>query len=932
MMNKIVSGLLIFVTYWSMLVPFAANAQTIGVSRNKKMEDLPEGLAFRLSEGSAGAESRVEQKLSPADPLSADAERDLLKRLPEIKFDPDDQTDFAKRVGTLPAPKTGKQIPVKFPSDEQRGTPKVNPGTSLDVIRFSPEGEVSLAPDLSVTFSQPMVAVTSQEAAAQFTPVELTPNVEGRWRWLGTKTLMFDTDKRFPMATKFTARVPAGTKAINGQVLAKDASWTFTTPPPKVEQMFPQNQITRRDVLIFLSFDQQINPEAVLKTTSVTSGGRRIATRLATTAEIEKDSNLTYQTKQAQPGRSLVLRAVNADGTVDNALPSASTITVTVNAGTPSAEGPLKTLKAQTFTFTTYGAFKYSRSFCGWQENKNCSPFQDWYIEFNNQIDAEKFTKELVKIEPAVEGLNIYPQGNYVHIQGYKKGRTDYKVTIDGGLTDIYGQKLGQPAIVTFHVGSADRNLYSQGGPMTVLDPFASRSYSIYSTNITSAKVRLYAVEPKDWNQYQQYYRRLNYDDGKRPAMPGRLVSEKVVNINAAPDELVETRIDVSGALNDGLGNVIVDVEPIEPKSASVTVRAREWRVVSWLQSTQIGLDAFVDNLELVAFATELKSGKPISGADLSIYPNGAVSSQQSASSAEGEGIVSQVWEWITGGPNAGDVESFNADGDKVESEEITEAQANRTGSNGILRFGLPDSQSGPNILIARRGNDVAFLPENSDYYWQDTGTWYKRADVDSLRWFVFDDRKMYRPKEEVSVKGYIRKVTGGRLGDVEPLGDSASGLTWSAKDSQNNEIASGTGNLNAFGAFDFKFKLPDNANLGYSRVDLSTNTRIDNGRSYSHQFQIQEFRRPSLKLRRRSKPRRRICRREAEVSVDAKYYSGGGLANAETNWTVTATPTTYTPPNRGDYTFGTWVPWWRVYEYGGWRGGGTDRSVQRRN
>jgi len=35
--------------------------------------------------------------------------------------------------------------------------------------------------------------------------VELTPQVEGKWRWLGTKTLMFDTTKRFPMATKFSS-------------------------------------------------------------------------------------------------------------------------------------------------------------------------------------------------------------------------------------------------------------------------------------------------------------------------------------------------------------------------------------------------------------------------------------------------------------------------------------------------------------------------------------------------------------------------------------------------------------------------------------------------------------------------------------------------------------------------------------------------------
>ena len=82
MMKKIVSGLLIFATYWSMFVPFAATAQTVGAARNKRMENLPEGLAFRLSEGSKGAESRVEQKLKPTDPISDDAARDLLKRLP----------------------------------------------------------------------------------------------------------------------------------------------------------------------------------------------------------------------------------------------------------------------------------------------------------------------------------------------------------------------------------------------------------------------------------------------------------------------------------------------------------------------------------------------------------------------------------------------------------------------------------------------------------------------------------------------------------------------------------------------------------------------------------------------------------------------------------------------------------------------------------
>ncbi len=366
----------------------------------------------------------------------------------------------------------------------------------------------------------------------------------------------------------------------------------------------------------------------------------------------------------------------------------------------------------------------------------------------------------MVKVTPAVEGLNIYPSGNRLYFQGYKKGSTTYTINVDASLTDSFGQKLDRGVSTSIRVGPADQNLYAQGGPMSVIDPFGSRSHSIYTTNFSSVRVKLYAVEPKDWYQYQQYYRRLNYDDGNRPAIPGRLVSDKTVAIDSKPDELVETRIDVTAALKEGFGSVIVDVDPVENNTKTVTVRRQNWRVLAWLQSTQIGLDAFVDNTELVAFATELKTGKPVAGAELTISPNGAVSSDQVSVVGEEKGWIDWAWDLITGtgGPNASEIESFDADGAEIESEAVAVAQTNRTGANGMLRMKLPASQSAPNILIARRGKDVAFLPENSDYYWQDNGNWYKKSDSDSLRWFVFDDRRMYKPKEEVAVKGYIRK------------------------------------------------------------------------------------------------------------------------------------------------------------------------------
>ncbi len=931
-MKRLTSLTLILSIYLSLIAPIGnhlvrqANAQKIsGKTRTTNMNmNLPNGLQFRLSEGEAGAETREKQSPAKTDALSENETSNLLKRIPPIKEQTDDRTDFAKRVGSLPAPKTGKMIPVKFPSaDEQRGTPKINAGNVLEVIRFSPEGEIPLAPDLNVTFSQPMVAVTSQEQAAQTVPVEFSPSVEGKWRWLGTKTLMFDTTKRFPMATRFTARVPAGTKSINGQVLGKEVSWTFTTPPPKVEQMIPANQTTKRDALMFVSFDQEINPEAVLRTISVTGAGKKLSTRLATQEEIEKDASISYYVKQAQPKRWLAFRAVTNENTTENALPAASPITVTIEKGTPSAEGPLVTTKAQSFSFQTFGAMKFVGGWCSYQGNKKCSPFEDWYLQFTNQIDTATFDKSMVKIEPAIEGLNIYPSGNYIYIQGYKKGRTSYKVSIDNRIKDIYGQNLIPPAGATINVGSAEANLYSQGGAMVLLDPTAKAAYSIYSTNHNAVKVRIYSVQPTDWQQFQGYLRRTNYDDDKqKPTIPGKLISDKIVQIKNTPDELVETRIDLTEFLDGDFGHLILDIEP--------TVRRDKYdrtRIFTWAQATQIGLDAFVDNQELVGFATELKTGKPLSGVELSIYPNGG---KQSA-----EGIREQSWwEWLTNWGTSDEAiketQAVDGNGEVTETETVAEAQTNQTTANGILRLPLPvETPKQQNLLIAKKEKDIAFLPENTDYYWQESGNWYKKTASDYLRWFTFDDRKMYRPKEEVAVKGYVRKITAGKFGDVEPIGDVDRAVTFSVKDSQNNEVAKGATTLNAFGAFDFKFKLPDNMNLGQGYVQI-----IGAGSSTTHYFQVQEFRRPEFEVTAKVETEApHFVGNFANVSVEAKYYAGGGLANADANWTVTATPTNYTPPNLGDYTFGTWTPWWnyRGYDYddGGYRGGGTSQSFK---
>jgi alpha-2-macroglobulin len=244
---------------------------------------------IRLSEGVEQPEPRSARPAAPAIELSQSETEDILKRLPPMTERTTDAQVFAMREGSLPPPRTGNTIDVSFPSPTNAAGETVTSGP-LEVLRYSPEGSVPLAPELSVTFSQPMVALTSQEEAATNVPVKLSPQPPGRWRWLGTKTLIFQPDGRFPMSTSYLVTVPAGTRAANGSTLAAEKSWTFTTPPLTVKASYPLKDSTQpRDALMFIEFDQRIDPAAVLPAIRVTSAGRILKTRLATSDELKKE-------------------------------------------------------------------------------------------------------------------------------------------------------------------------------------------------------------------------------------------------------------------------------------------------------------------------------------------------------------------------------------------------------------------------------------------------------------------------------------------------------------------------------------------------------------------------------------------------------------------------------------------------------------------
>jgi len=368
-------------------------------------------------------------------------------------------------------------------------------------------------------------------------------------------------------------------------------------------------------------------------------------------------------------------------------------------------------------------------------------------------------------------------------------------------------------------------------------------------------------VQPTDWPAFKQYLQ--DYQRTDRPhSPPGRLVRDESIAIEAPADSLTEVSIDLSQEMDGDYGQFIVIIEP--PTTLWPLDEYPYWQVVQkWVQVTQIGLDAFVDHSEMVVWTSNLQDGSPLSGVRIDLGASG------------------------------------------IQEE---------TDETGVARFDLPSF--GAPYLVASRDGDRAILPYSLDY-WGDDG-WQSRPVDDALYWYVFDDRGMYRPGEEVHIKGWLRRVGGKQNGDVGLVGDAVTDIRYQIIDPQGNTLDEGSSTVSAIGGFDFVFTIPENTNLGYAQVSLNAQGNLAGleGREYYHSFQIQEFRRPEFEVSARNETiGPYFVGDHAIVAVAASYYAGGPLPNAEVNWLVTSSPSSYTPPNWPDFTFGTWMPWWWAYE-----------------
>ncbi|MBC7883354.1 MAG: Ig-like domain-containing protein [Anaerolineae bacterium] len=779
----------------------------------------PTGLQFRLEEGN---KKEVESPRPPVQtaPLSVQRVQEILRRFPVL---PESKPRLVLPQEPIPRPHTGKTIQQPFPaslgpiasiSPFSFGSPR-RPRSGgatnqpLKVLRFQPEGDVPLAPNLSVTFSEPMVPVTSQEKlAATKPPIQLSPQPEGQWYWLGTRTLFFEPKDRFPMATEYMVKIPAGTKAANGQVLSQGQTWKFRTPAPSLHAYFPSGIRQALDPVIYLRFDQEVKPEAILSRLQLRSQSKNWPLKLVTAAEAEADPT-TYDSKS---GDWVAFKSTEK-------FPKDTEFTVILPPGFYSREGPRSTEEEISFQFRTYGDFQFYSLSCA-SGSPPCSP-GDLKAYFSNPVNAQSFNLSQIQISPDVKDLQTIFSINSLYFRGAFQPDTEYRFTFARDLKDELDQTLGSDKVATIRTAPLAPQLgFGSSQDVFTLYPHSPKSISVYSRGNPKLRVRLRKVTPQDWENFQ-------VSRNNRTSIPiGDEVFNQTISVSQQ-DILQEIPIDLTPALNkQGFGHVVVIVE--------IEGDAKKRRINTWVQSTNIALGSYSDRQSVLAWATNLSDGKPLSGVNLRMNS------------------VSEI-----------------------------------TNQNGIAQF-FPGIRS--YVLTANYGEDSALL----------TRAWYFSLQSDSLRWYVFDDRKLYRPGEMVHFKGWVR-----RLNPKEShLALYNNQQIHYVINSQGSKLTEGNLTTNSLGAFNLNFTLPKAVNLGEATLELNY--------TFRHNFRIDEFRRPEFSVSASAPPGSFLISQSADLTAKTSYYNGGGLAKVPVTWQVTATQTNYTPPNWDKFTFGTWFPWWQ--------------------
>lgn len=525
-----------------------------------------------------------------------------------------------------------------------------------------------------------------------------------------------------------------------GTASPADARTAAVHTPPRLVEAWPR-WISARDPVLVLHFDQRIDAAAVLPALHVEVEGGAPPLRLATLAE-RAGPDVRAQLSGLDPARTATFAFTTP-------LPLRVGVEVWMS-DVPTFDGRLRSHDRDSFSFSVHDRLRVVGIGCS--SGPVCRPGAAIVLRFSAHLRPSPGLQQRIRVHPPLDGA-VEVSETDVYLNGATRAHQTYEVTLPADFEDTYGQVLGQTSTLRVHVAGPEPSFDISGGTaITLLAPDQPRALVARTINVARLQVVVHAVRPADW---PAHVATMAPDDGwqaRAAARFGPPVLSYMVPVTGTKDQVARTTIDLGAALPRGLGHAVVEVRPVDWPDAEVP------RFRTWLQATQIGLDAVVDATTVLAWTTDLQTGAALPGVRVQLG-----------------------------------------------------AAAAHSDADGLARLPLPTTRTP--VLTATRGQDVAMLADDGEGF-------VRTVPAPLLLPVVVTDRGVYGPGETVRVKGWLRRHTRGPLGELAPV--DARALTYTLVDPAGRERGAGQLELTRHDSFDFTVTLPPLIDPGSARLAFS--------------------------------------------------------------------------------------------------------------
>ncbi len=760
------------------------------------------------------------------------------------------------------------------------GAAAVSSDTVLKVLRVSPLHTGEATEDITVTFDKP-VAGGLDSTVNPRTIFRITPRVAGRLEWRDPVTIRFDPAAPLPAGVTFTVRIANTFQAMDGSRLAAPYSFSFRVKGPRVLDAWPVNQWSnpkyltpdsRFSLLVSAPVDLALLAPLVSVDAGTCVPSKTIALRPVRQRRIStRDERWRYYGEWT-PDSSRDLRRV-VELVPAEALPANCAATL----GVPERVDSVTTTRW--WNFHTYGPLAVDSVVCSYSTSR--CPIGPARVFFSTPVRGAEVLRH-VHLAPGI-GFSVSDTGAEYSawaLDAQLAPRTRYLVTVDSGLTDTFGQRLGARFTRSLATTAYTPQVRYPYGRM-VVERQGPRTLAVEHVNVDSLVITMVGV-PDSLEQRVLGNEGAWADVWQRLKDQASVQTVPVRGVRDAP-RVSAVRIPAVNAARAGAATL----QMIRISTTRVDTTPDRFIPTAVVQLTDLAIHARIGAEQGAVWVTGVSDGLPRARVRVTLYDNSGRIRATTTADAQGLARLSGF---------------ARADTAQAQGEEENECEyCDYSGFEGYVAAALGTDRAV--VSVSRYDSDLSPWQFNVSAAWGPDRLEQAAA--------LFTERGIYRPGEPVFVKAIMRD---GPLGSLRPPRGGGDSLRWVFTDRENGTLRDTTVLLSAFGTADHSFTLPSDAPLGYYTV------RVDRRRdgkwrsAATANYRVAEYRPPEFLVSVTAERTPRFAGDSVRATVEARYLFGAPMARAAVTWSArqrTASGWEFEIPNTEGYSVGETGWWW---------------------